>query len=66
MIKKRVLIISDESWRNEDNGGIGLTNLFGPLTDEFEFAQIYCRPVKPNNDVCKKYSVTRNISVFIN
>lgn len=55
MKKKRVLIISEEAWRNEDNGGNVLTNLFGPLADEFEFAQIYCRPVKPNNNVCKKY-----------
>lgn len=55
MNRKRVLIVSEEAWRDEDNGGNVLSNLFGPLTDEFEFAQIYCRPVKPNNKVCKKY-----------
>lgn len=55
MNRKRVLIISEEGWRNEDNGGNVLSNLFGPLTDEFEFAQIYCRPVMPDNEVCHKY-----------
>jgi hypothetical protein len=55
MHRKRVLIVSEEAWRDEDNGGNVLSNLFGPLTDEFEFAQIYCRPAMPDNEVCLKY-----------
>ncbi|OBS13153.1 hypothetical protein ATE49_13895 [Elizabethkingia miricola] len=53
--KKRVLIISGEAWRDESNGGNVLTNLFTPLMDEFEFAQIYTNPQMPNNSVCKRY-----------
>ena len=40
MKKKRVLINSEDSLRNEDNGGKVLTNLFGPQTDVFDYAQI--------------------------
>lgn len=54
-MKKRVLIISAEAWRDEDNGGNVLSNLFAPLMDQFEFAQIYCSPAMPNNDVCHNY-----------
>ena len=53
--KKRILIISAEAWRDEDNGGNVLSNLFAPLSNEFEFAQIYCSPAMPNNTVCTKY-----------
>ena len=53
--KKRILIISAEAWRDEDNGGNVLSNLFAPLSNEFEFAQIYCSPATPNNTVCTKY-----------
>lgn len=52
---KRILIISAEAWRDEDNGGNVLSNLFAPLMNEFEFAQIYCSPAMPNNVVCKHY-----------
>jgi hypothetical protein len=55
MNKKRILIISGEAWRNESNGGNVLSNLFGPLADEYEFAQIYTNPAFPSNSVCEKY-----------
>ena len=55
MAKKRILIISGEAWRDEDNGGNVLSNLFAPLSKDFEFAQIYCSPAMPNNTVCTKY-----------
>lgn len=54
-MKKRVLIISGEAWRDEDNGGNVLSNLFEPLKGDFEFAQIYCSPHMPHNKVCSKY-----------
>lgn len=50
----RVLIISKEAWRDEQNGGNVLTNLFSPFSD-VEFAQIYCNEQDPNNNVCKNY-----------
>lgn len=53
--KKKILIISGEAWRDESNGGNVLTNLFEPLIDEFEFAQIYTNPAMPSNNVCNKY-----------
>ncbi len=55
MEKKRVLIISSEPWRQESSGGNVLTNLFSPLKDEFEFAQIYTNSQLPSNNVCKRY-----------
>jgi len=53
--KKRILIISGEAWREESNGGNVLNNLFSPLRDEFEFAQIYTNPALPSNKLCCKY-----------
>ncbi len=55
MKKKRILIISGEAWRDESNGGNVLSNLFGPLTEEYEFAQIYTNPALPSNSICEKY-----------
>ncbi|MFV0199821.1 hypothetical protein OBJ99_03060 [Empedobacter falsenii] len=54
-MKKKILIISGEAWRDESNGGNVLTNLFQPLMEEFEFAQIYTNPAMPSNKVCNKY-----------
>lgn len=55
MNKKRILIISGEAWRNESNGGNVLSNLFGNLIDDYEFAQIYTNPALPSNAICNKY-----------
>ena len=49
----RILVISKEAWRDEQNGGNVLTNLFKSFNAEF--AQIYCTESEPNNPVCKKY-----------
>lgn len=49
----RVLIISKEAWRDEQNGGNVLSNIFGDF--DAEFAQIYCTEGEPNNIICKKY-----------
>lgn len=68
-VKKRILIISGEAWRDESNGGNVLTNLFKPLMDEFEFAQIYTNPAMPSNKVCTKYfhiSEAEVIKAFLN
>ena len=55
MEKKRILIISGEAWQDNTNGGNVLTNLFGSMSDCFEYAQIYCNQNLPNNAVCKHY-----------
>lgn len=50
----KILVISKESWRDEQNGGNVLTNMFAQLEDA-EFAQIYCNEQEPNNPLCKRY-----------
>ena len=50
----KVLIISFESWRDDTNGGNVLSNLFAGQPG-MEFAQIYCKPGLPQNQVCKAY-----------
>lgn len=50
----RILVISKEAWRDEQNGGNVLTNMFSSFPDS-EFAQIYCNEQEPNNAICRKY-----------
>ena len=49
----RVLIISAEVWRDDTNGGNVLSNLFAG--SGYEFAQIFCNPGEPQNNLCKTY-----------
>lgn len=49
----RILIISQELWTTKNNGGNVLSNLFEGF--DAEFAQIYCSPGMPENNVCKNY-----------
>ena len=49
----RILIISKEAWRDEQNGGNVLSNMFQGF--DAEFAQIYCTANEPNNRICKRY-----------
>lgn len=58
----RVLIISKEAWRNEQNGGNILTNIFENFSGDY--AQIYCTDALPNNSICKSYyQMTDNMMV---
>ena len=50
----KILIISKEAWRDEQNGGNVLTNLFSHFPDT-HFAQIYCNEQEPNNKICRVY-----------
>lgn len=50
----RILVISKEAWRDEQNGGNVLTNMFSGFPHA-EFAQIYCNEQEPNNSICKLY-----------
>lgn len=49
----RVLIISEEVWQDGTNGGNVLSNMFADSS--FEFAQIFCSPGKPDNQICTHY-----------
>jgi len=49
----KVLVVSQEVWRNDKNGGNVLSNIFS--NTGYEFAQIYCNPGNPANSLCKKY-----------
>lgn len=49
----KILVISQEVWRYDTNGGNVLSNIFEGY--DAEFAQIYCSPGTPANKVCKKY-----------
>lgn len=49
----KILVISKEAWRDEQNGGNVLSNLFADF--DAEFAQVYCNEMPPNNNVCKLY-----------
>lgn len=50
----KILIISKEAWRDEQNGGNVLSNMFSQLPNA-EFAQIYCNEQEPNNAICRNY-----------
>lgn len=59
----KVLIISQECWRDDSNGGNVLSNLFENWKD-VEFAQIYCKGDLPQNSICKKYYRMNDKMVF--
>ena len=50
----KILVISKEAWRDEQNGGNVLTNMFSHFSGS-EFAQIYCNEQEPNNAICRNY-----------
>lgn len=49
----KILVISKEAWRDEQNGGNVLSNLFADL--DADFVQIYCNEREPNNKICRRY-----------
>lgn len=49
-----ILVISSEVWRNTNNGGNVLSNIFSAFPDA-DIAQIYCCGEIPQNAVCRKY-----------
>ena len=51
----RILIVSKEVWRNDQNGENTLTWMFSEFPSETEFAQIYCSEGIPSNTICNKY-----------
>lgn len=51
----KVLIISTEVWRNDQNGGNTLTWMFSGFPSDTEFAQVYCSEGIPDNTICSNY-----------
>ena len=49
----RILLITDEEWNDAVYGNNILTNWFEGF--DAEFAQIYCSPGLPYNQVCDRY-----------
>lgn len=49
----KILILSKEAWRDEQNGGNVLSNMFTHF--DAEYAQIYCNEQEPNNALCYLY-----------
>ena len=53
MIDVRILLITDEEWNDVVYGNNVLTNWFNGF--DAEFAQIYCSPGLPYNEICHHY-----------
>lgn len=49
-----ILVISYEAWRDTNNGGNVLSNIFCAFPDA-DIAQIYCSGEAPQNSICRKY-----------
>lgn len=49
-----ILIVSYEAWRDTNNGGNVLSNIFCAFPDA-KIAQIYCSGEAPQNSVCQEY-----------
>lgn len=49
-----ILVISYEAWRETNNGGNVLSNIFSAFPND-NIAQIYCSGELPENGICKKY-----------
>lgn len=49
----KILVLSKEAWRDEQNGGNVLSNMFANF--DADFAQIYCNEQEPNNKLCCHY-----------
>ena len=56
----RILVITRAPWRNDNNTGNTMTNLFANMTD-FEFYNLYFRDQKPMNDIAiKSFSISES------
>lgn len=53
-VKMNILIVSSEAWRDTNNGGNVLSNIFSAFPNA-DIAQIYCSGELPQNSICKKY-----------
>ena len=58
----RILFLSSELWNDNVSGNNILTNWFAGM--DAEFAQIYCSPGQPLNQVCQKYFQLTDMMMF--
>ena len=49
-----ILVVSYEAWRDTNNGGNVLSNIFCAFP-EANIAQVYCSGELPANSICRKY-----------
>lgn len=49
----KILVLSAEVWRDDQNGGNVLSNIFKGM--DAEFAQVFCNPGQPSNTLCRRY-----------
>ena len=49
----KILVVSLDVWRDDKNASNVLSNIFSGV--EAEFAQIYCTPGSPSNNLCRRY-----------
>ena len=59
----KILIVSYESWRETNNGGNVLSNVFSAFPDA-DIAQIYCSGDLPQNSICQKYFQISDAMLF--
>jgi len=53
-MKGKILVISRNAWNNSNSTGNTATNFFSNWSD-WEFANLFCRAEKPDNDICTRY-----------
>lgn len=69
MNKIKVLVVTYLPWRNDTSIGNSFSNIFTNTDDKYEFAHIYFRSDKPNNEIVRKYfqiSESKLIKNFFN
>lgn len=59
----KVLVVSYLPWRNDVSVGNTLSNLFNGLQDRIEFANIYFKGGKPQNEVAEHHFYIFRISI---
>jgi hypothetical protein len=60
--KLKILLVADEVWDDYLYGNNVLTNWF--LGFDADFAEIYCSPGVPNNNICSKYFQITDFQMF--
>ena len=61
----RVLVVSNIEWADDNAFGNTISNWFSNMPD-IEFASIYRRHSKPNNNICNKYYCITPLSIIRN
>lgn len=65
MGKIRILVVSNTPWDDSNSFGSSYSNIFGG-NDNYEIANIYCRPGHPNTKVCTRFFQITEKSIVSN